>query len=113
MQFCRPQNALLIDKEQMKKSGTPESPKERKFNFGILVVVRVAALILGVLAVSSIAIKSLGYDQAFPMLMVAFVLLCLADLQDTFTLNNVMKFLDGKSNKDNTDNTNDQNRPQD
>ena len=78
----------------MKKSEIPESPGERKFNFGVLVVVRIVALALGVLAVSSIAIKGLSYDQAFPMLMVAFVLLCLADLQDTFALNSVLKFLE-------------------
>jgi cell division protein FtsW (lipid II flippase) len=93
----------------MKKPNAPESPTERKFNFGVLVAVRIAALALGVLAVAGVAIKGVNYDQAFPMLMVAFVLLCLADLQDTFALNRVMKFLENRQQNDPPDNNNGEN----
>jgi hypothetical protein len=87
---------LLKNEYQMNKSNVPESPKERKFNFGILVVVRITALVLSVLTVASLGIDSISTDQAFPMLLVAFVLLCLADLQDTFSLNSVMKILESR-----------------
>jgi hypothetical protein len=69
------------------------------FNFYVLVVVRVVALALGVLAITGLAIERLSVEQALGMLLVAFVLLCLADLQDTFALNRTMKMLEAKRGK--------------
>jgi TRAP-type C4-dicarboxylate transport system permease small subunit len=64
----------------------PVGPKERKFNAVLVIITKVAALALGVLATAGYAVQGLTANQALGYLTVGFVLLTLASIQDTLAI---------------------------
>jgi TRAP-type C4-dicarboxylate transport system permease small subunit len=64
----------------------PVGPRERKFNVVLVLIAKIAALALGVLATAGYAVRGLDAQQALGFLTVAFVLLALASIQDTLAI---------------------------
>jgi hypothetical protein len=64
----------------------PVSPRERTFNGAVILVAKVIALALGIIAVGAYAIRGLDADRTLALLLVAFVILTLASIQDTLGL---------------------------
>jgi hypothetical protein len=62
---------------------TPVSHKEKHFDYIVVVIAKLAALVLGVLALGGYAISRLQAESVIGLLTTAIVLLALAGIQDS------------------------------